>query len=269
MTRSAEAPVTVFSRQWHLGRFAIFHLLALLLLASYMLPPGYTLWREFDQWLFFLLNGSLAEGGNWTRFWAWSNVRALDMVPALVMLASMSFHHFGWRKEQLQPALIGFFLLLLFVMLPLRILMHKLALAQGFSPLSPSQVLEPAYLFSDLASDIPAKDRALNSFPGDHATVVLCWASMLALNIRQSAWRLLPFFLAGVFMLPRLVGGAHWASDNLVGGLTIMLLVTAWAFYTPLLQLFTDLVWRICRPLINLFGRIPVLGLLPFFNRSA
>ena len=37
-----------------------------------------------------------------------------------------------------------------------------------------------------------------------------------------------------LFSLPRLIGGAHWFSDDLVGGVFLALFSVAWVCYTPL-----------------------------------
>lgn len=258
-------PATVFSRQWRPLPLLLGHLAAALLLASFIWPTGHELWRSLDQALFFQLNGSLADGGSWARFWAWANVRAADSVAALIILASLTFTGLGLQRRQLQPALIGFVLLMVLMFLVRRSL-HEWALAQGLSGQSPSLVLQPAYMLSELAPDIPTKDRSGRSFPGDHAAVLLCWVGMLALNLRHKVFALIPLGLALLLMLPRVVGGAHWASDNLVGGTFTALVTLSWAFCTPLLQQATDAFWRLLRPLIELFGRLPLLGRLPFFN---
>jgi membrane-associated phospholipid phosphatase len=38
------------------------------------------------------------------------------------------------------------------------------------------------------------------------------------------------------FSLPRLIAGAHWLSDILVGGVSIALIALAFGLYTPLLN---------------------------------
>lgn len=256
----------IFARQWHLKAFLVTHILAALLLISFVLPDGHALWRSLDQAVFFSFNGSLADGGSWAQFWAWANVRASDLVAGIVILTSLTFPGFGLRRQQLQPAFIGFIFLLLFVMFPIRYALANWAIANGFSGDSPSVTLSPSYLLNDLFPEIPAKDSSGRSFPGDHATVLWCWLGVMAFNMKRKALVIIPATLAVAFMLPRLVGGAHYASDTLVGGGFAALLTLSWALHTPVVQWATDRLWRVTRPLINLFGRIPGLKQLPFFN---
>jgi membrane-associated phospholipid phosphatase len=76
------------------------------------------------------------------------------------------------------------------------------------------------------------QDSATRSVPGDHASALLIWAMFISLLARN--WRLLlAWTMAAVFMLPRLMAGAHWGSDAVVGGLFLALLGLVWPCFTP------------------------------------
>lgn len=257
---------TVFSRQWNPSALLRNHVLAFLLLGSFILPEGQALWRQLDHSIFFALNGSLEDTTSWARFWAWANVRSSDIATGMIMIISLTFPGLGMRRVQLQGAFIGFIFVLLFVMFPIRYALHALADVYGLTGPSASLTLEPAFRLSELAPDIPAKDASLHSFPGDHAAVLWCWAGVLIYNMKQRALCWVPIMIAMAFMLPRIVGGAHWASDILVGGGFVGLLTLSWCFHTPLVQQVTDALTRLLQPVIRLFSRIPGLGQLPFFN---
>ena len=256
----------VFGQQWNFRALITTQLLAIALLLSFLIPEGHALWRSLDAQVFYALNGTLADGGDWTRFWAWANVRSSDLITGIVLLISLTFPGFGLQRNQLQPAFIGFVFLLLFVMFPIRYSLYKWASAYGYSGPSPSMTLSPSNLFRELTPDIPAKDRSGRSFPGDHATVLWCWVGVMAYHIRQRIMVLIPLTLALLFMSPRLVGGAHWMTDVLVGGGSVALMTVSVALYTPLVNKATMVIWRGLKPVINLIGRIPGLSLLPFFR---
>ena len=40
--------------------------------------------------------------------------------------------------------------------------------------------------------------------------------------------------LAFIFIMPRLVGGAHWLTDGLIGGVVPALVAASWLLATPL-----------------------------------
>ncbi|PIE20713.1 MAG: hypothetical protein CSA61_00675 [Neptuniibacter caesariensis] len=254
--------VTVFRTRWNFKALLISHLFAFCWLGFFLTDTGFAFWRSIDRNVFFILNGTLSEPDNWTRFWAWANVRIFDMIPLLIMLASLIFPGMGIKRDRLQQAIIGFILLLV-LMFPIRESVYEYARAIGLSGKSPSILLEPAYRFSEIVPDIKgAKDSAGHSFPGDHAAVVLTWAGFMMLNARS--WlSLSALFLALAFMTPRVLGGAHWASDNFVGGAFSAIVTLSWAFCTPILHWATNSVHRMLRPLIQLISKVPLLNKLP------
>lgn len=256
--------ITVFRQTWNLKALFLGHLFAFAWFGFFVTETGFAFWRSIDQNLFFILNGTLSEDNGWTRFWAWANVRIMDLIPLMIMLVSLTFPGFGIKRDRLQQAIIGFILLLV-LMFFVREGVANFTKAAELSGKSPTLLLEPAYRFSQIVPDIPAKDSATSTFPGDHATVVLTWAGFMMLNARS--WlSLSALFLAVLFMLPRVVGGAHWASDNLVGGAFSAMITLSWAFCTPIMHIATSKTHKLLQPLIRLFAKIPLLNKLPILK---
>ncbi len=258
-------PQHPFGTQWQLKSMLLFHGLAALLLASWLLPGSQSLWRWIDEYWFYLLNGSLADGHDWQYFWALMSVRSADLIPTLIMLLTLTFPILGIQRQQLHSAFVGFILILI-LMWPIRETLYELAVHFGLSGESPSLQLQPVYFLSELFPTLAAKDRATHSFPGDHSAVLWIWSGYLILMLR-SRLALLSLPLAMAFMLPRLVAGAHWFTDNFVGGAAVALVTLSWAFHTPLLQRLTTALCRHLTPLLYRLGRlIPGLQWLPFFR---
>ncbi len=257
-------PDPVFSTRWRPGLLVAMHLAAALLLLSFIHQGGHALWRSLDTHVFYALNGSLFASETWARFWAWMNTRELDAVSALFMLAFLIFPGLGLKRNQLQAGFTGF-LLLMILMLPMREALSEYSEASGLSGPSPSLQLEPAYRFSAELPDIPAKDSASTSFPGDHASVLMVWLGFLLFNSR-SLGTLTATVLALLLISPRLFGGAHWFTDAAVGGLSLALVTLAWAWASPLPHLINQGLMRLLGPVYRLAGRIPLLGRLPFFT---
>jgi len=257
-------PEPVFSNRWRPLTFIALQLLAALLLLSFASDTGRELWRSLDRSVFFTLNGSLFQSDLWARFWAWMNTREVDAASALLMLVFLVFPGLGLNRRQLQPAFTDFLLLML-LMLPMRELLSDYARSTGLSGPSPSLQLQPAYRFSEHLPQIPAKDSATTSFPGDHASVLLVWIGFL-LFIRRSPATLCAAGLGIFLMLPRLFGGAHWFTDAAVGGMCLALTTLAWAWATPVAGWLNQWLLKGLTPLYRLAGRLPLLGRLPFFN---
>jgi membrane-associated phospholipid phosphatase len=255
-----------FSDQWQLRPLIIFHAIALALLLSFVWPAGFFAWRAADEQVFFALNSSLESGGTWAWLWAWANTRYKDLALAVVMLCFLIFPKLGIPRSELQKTFIGF-VVLLFLLLPLRYFFYEFSKAMDLTGPSPSRVLEPAYLLTELFPSIPAKDASSRSFPGDHATILLLWAGYLLMCSRH-LMAYVAAFIATLMIFPRLVGGAHWLSDIIVGGLVIALPILAWGFYTPLLHKCTNSLAKHLQPLFHLVSRIPLLGKLAFFDAS-
>jgi Kdo2-lipid A phosphotransferase len=87
------------------------------------------------------------------------------------------------------------------------------------------------------------KDDSSKSFPGDHGTTALLFAASFSY---LAGWRLglLASLYAAFLCMPRLITGAHWLSDVIVGSGTITILFLSWAFCTPLFVKFTDMCER-------------------------
>lgn len=68
--------------------------------------------------------------------------------------------------------------------------------------------------------------------------------------------------LAVLFMLPRLVAGAHWGQDDYIGGLLMAILALGWSYYTPLAAKGSALLLRWTAPLFAIAAKIPLVGRL-------
>ncbi len=237
------------------------NLLAALMLASWLLPSTRAFWDEANLWLFQQLNGSLGQSDAWDGFWALTSTRLSDALLGVLMLVLMLHSRWVFRPAELRPALFTFIALLL-VLLVVRVLFAKATQHFGWQHASPSVTLPGALHLSDrfpeLERLLEVKDRSSRSFPGDHASVLLLWGLFMTLFSR--GWKcLVNLALALLFMLPRLVAGAHWLVDVAVGGLFIALLSFAWGYCTPLAdQLAKGLAW-LSRPLWRLLQHLPVV----------
>ena len=98
---------------------------------------------------------------------------------------------------------------------------------------SPTMVDKTAFRLSSVIDWITVKDHSRKSFPGDHATTAVLFTWMI---FYLMGWRkgLLAIFYAVFFCLPRLITGAHWLTDVLIGSGSIATVMSSIAFGTPL-----------------------------------
>lgn len=254
----------VFNRRWRPRALLICHLAAALLLVSWLWQPSRQLWDGFDLWLFRLLNDPVHAAGLWAKVWAIGSMRPVDLGVGLVLLAVMLKADLVFAGAQVRRALFAF-LVALVTLLLLRVGFAELVKAMDWQRPSASLVVEGSARLTEL---FPAweelwdmKDSASRSFPGDHASVLLIWALFMSFFARN--WRLLLVWaIAVIGMLPRLVAGAHWGADALVGGLLLALLALAWSCYTPLAWRTSERLERVTLPITSRLARLPLLGRL-------
>ncbi|WP_445938770.1 phosphatase PAP2 family protein [Pseudomonas sp.] len=252
-------PASFLNDQWRIRPLIACHIVALLL-ASWLWAPSRALWDQFDLQLFALLNEPVHSAG----LWAIGSMRPVDMGVGVLMLAVILKADLVFSGAQVRKALYAF-LAALFVMLLIRVGFAELVKLMGWQRPSASLVVEGAArlteLFPTWEERWDLKDSATRSFPGDHASVLLIWAMFMSFFARN--WRLLLVWsMAAIFMLPRLVAGAHWGSDALVGGVFLALLGLAWSCFTPFAYKTSEWLEYVTQPLLKRLAKLPVLGRL-------
>ena len=255
---------TFLNDQWRTRPLIACHIVALLLLASWVWAPSRALWDQFDLQLFALLNQPVHAAGLWAKTWAIGSMRPVDMGVGVLMLAVMLKADLVFSGAQVRKALYAF-LATLTLMLLFRVGFAELVKLMGWQRPSASLVVEGAArlteLFPGWEERWDLKDSATRSFPGDHASVLLIWAMFLSFFARNGRL-LLVWTMAVIFMLPRLVAGAHWGSDALVGGVFLALLGLAWACFTPFAYKASEWLEQATLPLTRVLSQLPLIGRL-------
>lgn len=248
--------------RWRWRGLIVCHVLTLLVLALWWWPPSRQWLDMLDMRVFHSLNAPLATQPLAAKFWAIASMRLADALAAVLMLACLVKSGWIFSAAQVRRALFAFLaalaLLLLIRVGPFAALVRLLHWQHS----GPSLVVPGAVMLGDL---FPAwdtawgiKDSSVRSFPGDHASVLLLWAFFLWSSARWGQ-RLLIAVLCLAFMLPRLVAGAHWAADVLIGGTAVSLLAYGWGCCTPFAAKAADLLERLSAPVLKPLARLPGL----------
>lgn len=248
--------------RWNWLRLIIFHAVAFLLLASWLWQPARSLWDQLDKQIFHYLNAPLATSSTWAHLWAAGSMRLADMAVGLIMLFFLSKANWLFAKDQVRTALFAF-LSVLFLLLFIRIgLFAPLVKTMHWQHDGPSLVLDGAVRLGELFPEWDRfshiKDSSNNSFPGDHASVLLLWA-MFLYPFAKLWQRGLIGLLTVIFLLPRLVAGAHWGTDIFIGGVFLSLVAFSWGFYTPFAACSVRLLERLFSPVFRFLQKIPGL----------
>ncbi|MCW8848089.1 MAG: phosphatase PAP2 family protein [Sedimenticola sp.] len=221
-------------RIWYPLAFILCHLFALLIYGSWLFEPTRTLWDAVDTHLFYFLNGSLEQGEDWRIFWATANTRMADIATGIGMIIFFFLFVFSGPKNLRIERLSMFGIMSGMILLSQDgglVDLYKQILTVNRS--SPSLTLEPVFRLSELVPHIQAKDASHGSFPGDHGIVTLIWVSCVWF-FASWRWGVAATLIGALILLPRMVAGAHWLSDNLVGSSLLVLLMVAWILCTPL-----------------------------------
>ena len=249
--------------RWCLRELIICNVIALLLMASWLMPTTRAVWNAFDGWLFHWLNAPLANHPIWATIWAISNMRPVDAAIGLVMLIAIIKADFIFSGAQVRRALYAFLaLLLLMLLIRIALFDQTLKLLQ-YKRASPSLVVDGAVrlttLFPGWAQKWALKDSSEQCFPGDHASVLFIWTAMLLIFARGKAL-VFVWLLTIIYALPRLIAGAHWGSDVLVGGAFLSLMAFGWGYYTPYVAKAQHLLERLTAPITKLLAKLPLLN---------
>ena len=221
---------------WNLKGFIRTHLLVAIGIIIFIFFRNSVLFVDLK--VFKLLNSSIKDSVFLQSFWSVLNHKAADWIGDGVMLVFFLIYIF---KKSCKARIAKWAELILFTICLSTIILfvntylfrHPLR----FERKSPSLVVEEAVRVRKNIRWIKTKDSSNHSFPGDHATTAIMFALFFAYFARSP----LGYFgiaYGCIMSLPRLILGAHWLSDILVGSLSIALLIFSWVILTPIYGCF-------------------------------
>lgn len=213
------------------------HVLAALLFLSWYALPGKPAWERLDEAVFTMLNGGICHAPHALQVLvAFMNTHLFDAMSAGVMIGLMLLY-VVWPAV-LQPDTgktpaerAGIILYAGLFMLVVIVLRRQTGLMEFDRP-SPTRVLEYCDL-RDFMSVMTPKVSAGNSFPSDHFIAAIFFAVLMA-RLCGRRWFYAALALAPFFFVPRIIGGAHWLSDGVIGTASFSLVALSWGLFTPL-----------------------------------
>jgi membrane-associated phospholipid phosphatase len=215
----------------------LFNILGIALFLSWYLPTNHGFWFPIDSSIFFFFNEHLATNRTFLYLVAYTNNRAFDAIALLSMgLLYLSFFvkRDGYGKRRM--LILGVVILLTAVVL------------NQLGHLLPVQRASPTHFFENInrvgeLTGINTKDSSRDSFPGDHGMMLIIFAVfMLRYFTVRSFIIALGIFV--IFILPRIMIGAHWFSDIAVGSLSVVLVGLSWWLLTPASDALLNLLDR-------------------------
>ncbi len=225
---------------WKLKTLLLWHIIGALLFASlfYPLTKGY--WEAIDVAFFKMINFSLRDRPSWQLFWALANHKLADWVEDLFILGFFTLYvkqaHKSLRLRRVSNLVFCVFYIGAIIYFINRLLFRE---NLDIPRASPTLIVEDSVLLSKEITWMKIKDGSSKCFPGDHGTTALLFAASFSY---LAGWRLglLASLYAAFLCMPRLITGAHWLSDVIVGSGTITIIFLSWAFCSPLFTRFTS-----------------------------
>jgi putative acetyltransferase len=250
--RLALTPEVPIWRRWNLKALVLCQVAAFALLGSWFFPPTRAVWDAVDETVFRVFNASLRHGPEWWRqFWAIGNYKFFDGLPALLTVVwFFKFALDDGRRHLVRRFALGAMIVLFTVAVHETTKIEALRVYRS----SPTIVREEAVRLNEEITWIEFKIESPLSFPGDHDIFLF----MLTIFFWCYGGRRygLPYAVGTViFTLPRMVVGAHWLTDNLVGAGSIALGSMSLLLATPLASLFLAILEPPARLTLRRFQR--------------
>lgn len=231
---SISSYVSPASKNWNYKGLLLCHLLVAILGTSLFFPLFAGAWSAVDIFFFKALNGTLKDRPLWQAFWAMANHKLADWVEDIVFIVFFIFYvKAAQRPDRLKKVANLLFIVTysaLIIYFVNRLLFRE---TLNIPRASPTLVVESSIKLSEHISWLKIKDDSSKSFPGDHGTTALLFtAAFCYLGTKKQ--KVLACLYGTFLCLPRLITGAHWLSDVIVGSGSIVLFFLSWAYCTPL-----------------------------------
>ena len=238
--------------EWKIKPLIITHVIAILLMASWLIEPFQSIWLSLDTELFWFLNQSLQNGSEANRyFWALLNMKGFDKVVAIFLLGMFVVHALK-SDRKLWGRHIGI-MTAMFIVLGI---WTGYGNGTGIGQLLPFERLSATLEFPDSfrlaqwSTELKTKDSSGDSFPGDHGMILLITTGFVGFYFSK-AYGWLALVIAIIGTTPRVVVGAHWLTDEVVGALFIALLALSWNFHTPIGEFIVQKVDKISMKILG------------------
>ena len=213
-----------------LRRFFILHAVAAVLLISWLFEPTRALWDMLDQVCFQGLNSFVHSSPFWQKFWALAGYKrsefVMDAIRLIFFVTIVVRAPVGQRLNRILKLLFMIAFIFLTITLVGKTLFPKVLEIERFSPTASDP---NAFRLSSVIDWIHVKDHSLSSYPSDHG--ITAWLFTLSMFI-LFGWRygVAAIITEGCYCLPRLVAGAHWVTDVIIGSGTVALILCAWVY---------------------------------------
>ena len=233
---------------WNRKMLVLIHIWIAVSLYTLFHPTTHSFWQKIDDVTFQALNQTLSWGKGWQIFWALANHKIADWVEDIVILIFFWLYIRSGSKEE-KTYRISQMLLMIFISAFVIFFVNKTLLRDNVDiiRLSPTLVTANSIKLSEHITWLKIKDGSNRSFPGDHATTALLFG-LTFVFLGSKKLKTLAALYAIFLCLPRMILGAHWVTDVLIGSGAIVLFFLSWLYFTPLSH-------KLCSRIASIFNK--------------
>ncbi|MGL4348402.1 MAG: phosphatase PAP2 family protein [Chlamydiales bacterium] len=240
---------------WNTKALLFLHLSLGLIILSWNIPSTRLIWDYVDQKCFIFLHNWIQTSTFWQNFWAIANHKRIDWLHDIFM-TSFFLYYIKKGGMILRVKRIAELLISILCFFSVICLINKTLIPTylSISRHSPSLTYEGAIRLSTKVDWLYVKDHSRTCFPADHGTTaVLFVTTVFFLMGRRVGFIGLLYGI--LFCLPRLVVGAHYLSDILIGSAGIALFALTWLYFTPAMFFLTKMAENIIYRCNRVFNR--------------
>lgn len=224
------------SSSWNIKFLLFAHALVALLIVSLFWPKSNFIWKPLDEGCFRLCNSLVKESFFWQNFWAMANHRFADWVEDVCFILFFTWIITATPKQDRIKKIAECIFTLLYtaaiILMANEVIFRVMLHVQRSSP---TLTLDNFTNLADHVTWLKVKTKSIKSFPGDHATTAILFIANFLYLARKNHKIALAAVAYGIFLcMPRLITGAHWLTDILIGSGSIAFIFLSWAFCTPL-----------------------------------
>jgi len=220
-----------------LSAILLLNVAGILLFFSWYLPENHGLWFSIDKTIFYWFNDRIVTNKLLLWFVAITNFRAFDGVALLAMGALyLSFWRNASPQDRRRLFAIGI------TMLVTAVGLNQLGRLIPVSHASPTRFFPNVNHVAQLTG-IPTKDASSDSFPGDHGMMLMIFSCFMLRYFNIRAF-ISAIFVVLIFATPRVMIGAHWFTDIVVGSLSVVLVGMSWWLMTPASNYLVNWLYR-------------------------
>lgn len=240
---------------WNIKSLLFLHLSLGLVILSWTMPSTRLIWDYVDQKCFIFLHNWIQTSTFWQNFWAIANHKRVDWLHD-VFMASFFLYYIKKGGATLRVKRMAELLISVLCFFSVICLINKTLIPTCFSISrhSPSLIYQGAIRLSTKINWLYIKDHSRTCFPADHGTTAVLFVRTVFFLMERKIG-LIALLYGIIFCLPRLVLGAHYLSDILVGSAGIALFSLAWLYFTPAMFYLTKVTENIFYRCNRIFSR--------------